>query len=99
MRISGSRFSFCLDAAFVRSVASNARMVAPEPPDRTASNKQDGLDGSPSEALSAYVAWLEGQRLAARSRQAYGHQVRRYLAWLGDRSPVDGDDEREPRVE
>jgi site-specific recombinase XerD len=29
--------------------------------------------------------------LAARSREAYGHQVRRYLAWLGDRSPVDGD--------
>ena len=29
--------------------------------------------------------------MAARSRQAYGHQVRRYLVWLGDRSPVDGD--------
>jgi site-specific recombinase XerD len=29
--------------------------------------------------------------LAARSRQAYGHQVRRFLTWLGDRSPVDGD--------
>ncbi|MCA1681108.1 MAG: tyrosine-type recombinase/integrase [Actinobacteria bacterium] len=41
--------------------------------------------------MSAYVAWLEGRPLAARSRQAYGHQVRRYLAWLGDRSPVDGD--------
>ncbi|MCA1699656.1 MAG: tyrosine-type recombinase/integrase [Actinobacteria bacterium] len=65
--------------------------MAPEPPDRTASNKEDGLGGSRSEALSAYVAWLEGRPLAARSRQAYGHQVRRYLAWLGDRSPVDGD--------
>jgi integrase/recombinase XerC len=29
--------------------------------------------------------------LAARSREAYAHQVRRYLAWLGDRSAVDGD--------
>jgi integrase/recombinase XerC len=29
--------------------------------------------------------------LAVRSREAYAHQVRRYLAWLGDRSPVDGD--------
>jgi hypothetical protein len=37
------------------------------------------------------VAWLEGRPLAARSRQAYGHQVRRCLSWLGDRSPVDGD--------
>ncbi len=41
--------------------------------------------------LTGYVSWLEGRPLAARSRQAYGHQVRRYLAWLGDRSPVDGD--------
>src|SRR5437867_2108000 len=24
-------------------------------------------------------------------RAAYGHQVGRYLTWLGDRSPVDGD--------
>jgi site-specific recombinase XerD len=38
-----------------------------------------------------YLSWLEGRPLAPRSRQAYGHQVRRYLAWLGDRSPVDGD--------
>ena len=29
--------------------------------------------------------------MAARSREAYAHQVRRYLAWLGERSPVDGD--------
>jgi site-specific recombinase XerD len=29
--------------------------------------------------------------LAARSREAYAHQVRRYIAWLGARSPVDGD--------
>ena len=29
--------------------------------------------------------------MAVRSREAYAHQVRRYLAWLGDRSPVDGD--------
>ncbi len=41
--------------------------------------------------LEAYVRWLEGRPLAARSREAYAHQVRRYLAWLGDRSPVDGD--------
>jgi site-specific recombinase XerD len=66
-------------------------MAASEPPDRTASNRTDALDGSRAEALSAYVAWLEARPLAARSRQAYGHQVRRYLVWLGDRSPVDGD--------
>jgi site-specific recombinase XerD len=66
-------------------------MAPSEPPDRTASNKEDGLDKARAGALSAYVAWLEGRPLAARSRQAYGHQVRRYLTWLGDRSPVDGD--------
>ncbi len=66
-------------------------MAASEPPDRTASNKQDGVDEARAEALSAYVAWLEGRPLAPRSRQAYGHQVRRYLAWLADRSLVDGD--------
>jgi site-specific recombinase XerD len=42
-------------------------------------------------ALSAYLGWLEGRPLAARSRQAYAHQVGRYVNWLGDRSPVDGD--------
>ena len=29
--------------------------------------------------------------MAARSREAYAHQAGRYLEWLGDRSPVDGD--------
>ena len=43
------------------------------------------------QALTAYLAWLEGRPLAPRSREAYGHQARRYLAWLGDRSPVAGD--------
>jgi integrase/recombinase XerC len=66
-------------------------MTASEPSDRAASNREDGLDEPRAGALSAYMAWLEGRPLAARSRQAYGHQVRRYLAWLGDRSPVDGD--------
>src|SRR3954465_8221391 len=66
-------------------------MAASEPPDRTASNKDDRLDGLRAEVLVGYVAWLEGRPLAARSRQAYGHQVRRYLVWLGDRSPADGD--------
>jgi integrase/recombinase XerC len=66
-------------------------MAGRKPAKSTASNKDDPVDGSRSAALSAYLAWLEGRPLAARSRQAYGHQVRRYLAWLGDRSPVDGD--------
>jgi hypothetical protein len=66
-------------------------MAASEPPDLTASNKEDGLIGPRAEALNAFLLWLEGRPLAARSRQAYGHQVRRYLVWLGDRSPVDGD--------
>ncbi|MDP8909259.1 MAG: tyrosine-type recombinase/integrase [Chloroflexota bacterium] len=66
-------------------------MASSEPPDRPASNKEDGLDEVRVKALSAYLLWLEGRPLAARSRQAYTHQVRRYLVWLGDRSPVDGD--------
>jgi integrase/recombinase XerC len=66
-------------------------MAARQEPDSTASNKDDPVDKAPAEALSGYLAWLEGRPLAARSREAYGHQVRGYLAWLGDRSPVDGD--------
>lgn len=66
-------------------------MAARQEPDRAASNKEDGLGDARGDALSAYLAWLQGRPLAARSRQAYGHQVRRYLMWLGDRSPVDGD--------
>jgi integrase-like protein len=66
-------------------------MVGDEPHDWTASNKEDALDEARAGALSAYLAWLEGRPLAVRSRQAYGHQVRRYLAWVGDRSAVDGD--------
>jgi hypothetical protein len=66
-------------------------MAASEPPDSTASNKTDPVGDARTAALSAYRAWLAGRPLAARSREAYGHQVRRYLAWLGDRSPVDGD--------
>jgi len=66
-------------------------MAASEPPDSTASNKDDPVDGPRAEALTAYLGWLEGRPLAVRSRQAYGHQVRGYLAWLGDRSPADGD--------
>jgi integrase/recombinase XerC len=65
-------------------------MATAEPPDPTASNKDDVV-GDGREALSAYLAWLDGRPLAARSRQAYAHQVRGYLAWLADRSPVDGD--------
>jgi integrase/recombinase XerC len=66
-------------------------MAPSEPPDSTASNKNDPVGGARAAALSAYLAWLAERPLAARSREAYGHQVRRYLAWLGDRSPVDGD--------
>lgn len=66
-------------------------MAGRKPAKSTASNKHDAVDGPRVEALAAYLAWLGGRPLAARSREAYGHQVRRYLAWLGDRSPVDGD--------
>src|SRR4051812_35341074 len=66
-------------------------MAASEPPDLTASNRAGSLDPRQAELLASYLSWLEGRPLAARSRQAYGHQVRRYLAWLADRSPVDGD--------
>src|SRR3954468_17005531 len=66
-------------------------MPPPDPPDGPASNKDEPLDGTPAELLAGYLSWLEGRPLAARSRQAYGHQVRRYLGWLADRSPVDGD--------
>src|SRR3954453_8005179 len=66
-------------------------MAASEPSDRTASNKEDFLDLRRAAVLDGYLGGLEGRPLAARSRQAYTHQVRRYLTWLGDRSPVDGD--------
>jgi site-specific recombinase XerD len=66
-------------------------MAGRRPAKSTASNKDQGLDGRRAAVLSAYLSWLEGRPLAARSREAYAHQVRRYLAWLGDRSPVDGD--------
>jgi site-specific recombinase XerD len=66
-------------------------MAGRKPAKRTASNKDTRVDAVRAEALTAYLAWLEGRPLAARSRQAYGHQVDRYLAWLGDRSKVDGD--------
>lgn len=66
-------------------------MAAPKRRKSTASNRDVATDGPRAEALSAYLAWLESRPLAARSREAYVHQVRRYLAWLGDRSPVDGD--------
>src|SRR4051794_41782639 len=66
-------------------------MAASKPPDRTASNKEPALDDRRAALLQEYLSWLEGRPLAARSPQAYGHQVRRYLAWLGDRSPIDGD--------
>ena len=60
-------------------------------PKSTASNKDGPVDDGRVPALTAYLEWLEGRPLAARSREAYAHQVRRYIAWLGDRSPVDGD--------
>jgi integrase/recombinase XerC len=66
-------------------------MAARKPAKPTASNKDEVLDERRSSLLESYLAWLEGRPLAARSREAYGHQVRRYLVWLGDRSPVDGD--------
>jgi len=59
--------------------------------DSTASNKEALVEDARARALTAYLGWLEGRPLAARSREAYAHQVRRYLAWLGGRSPVDGD--------
>jgi len=65
-------------------------MATPEPPDPTASNNDDVVGDGRAEALSAYLAWLDGRPLAARSRQAYAHQVRGYLVWLADRSPLDG---------
>jgi site-specific recombinase XerD len=66
-------------------------MARRKPAKSTASNKDGAPSGPRTEALNAYLAWLEGRALAVRSREAYAHQVRRYLAWLGDRSPVDGD--------
>jgi integrase/recombinase XerC len=66
-------------------------MAPPKRPKGTASNTDGAVDDGRAAALEAYLAWLEGQPLAARSREAYAHQVRRYIAWLGDRSPVDGD--------
>jgi site-specific recombinase XerD len=66
-------------------------MVGRKPAKSTASNKEPVPEERRAALLEAYLSWLEGRPLAARSREAYAHQVRRYLAWLGDRSPVDGD--------
>jgi len=55
------------------------------------SNKEPAFDDRRAALLQEYLSWLEGRPLAARTRHASSHQVRRYLAWLGDRSPVDGD--------
>ena len=53
--------------------------------DLTASNEDGASEAAHAEALAGFVAWQEGRPLAVRSREAYVHQVRRYLAWLGDR--------------
>jgi integrase/recombinase XerC len=66
-------------------------MAGRKPGKSTASNKESSSEERFAGLLDAYLQWLEGRPLAVRSREAYGHQVRRYLAWLGDRSPVDGD--------
>jgi site-specific recombinase XerD len=66
-------------------------MAGRKPAESTASNKEPVPEEHRAALLDAYLGWLEGRPLAARSRAAYGHQVRGYLAWLGDRSPVDGD--------
>jgi integrase/recombinase XerC len=66
-------------------------MAGRKPGKSTASNKKAASEERLAGLLEAYLSWLEGRPLAARSREAYAHQVRRYLAWLGDRSPVDGD--------
>ena len=66
-------------------------MAARKPGKSSASNKQPVPRDDRAALLEAYLSWLEGRPLAARSREAYAHQVRRYLAWLGDRYPVDGD--------
>ena len=66
-------------------------MAGRKPGKSTASNKQPVSEERRAALLEAYLSWLDGRPLAVRSREAYAHQVRRYLAWLGDRSPVDGD--------
>jgi hypothetical protein len=71
--------------------ATNTQMAGRKPAKSTASNKEPASEELRAELLAGYLSWLEGRPLAARSREAYAHQVRRYLAWLGDRSPVDGD--------
>jgi integrase/recombinase XerC len=66
-------------------------MAGRKPAKSTASNKEPVSEERRVALLEAYLSWLGGRPLAVRSREAYAHQVRRYLAWLGDRSPVDGD--------
>jgi site-specific recombinase XerD len=66
-------------------------MAGRKPAKSTASNKDPAAEERRAALLAAYLSWLEGRPLAARSRETYAHQVRRYLGWLGDRSPVDGD--------
>ncbi|MDQ6803648.1 MAG: tyrosine-type recombinase/integrase [Actinomycetota bacterium] len=66
-------------------------MAGRKPAKSIASNKEPVAEERREALLAGYLSWLEGRPLAVRSREAYAHQVRRYLAWLGDRLPVDGD--------
>ena len=66
-------------------------MAARKPAKSAASNKEPVPEDRRAALLDTYLAWLEKRPLATRSRKTYAHQVRRYLVWIGDRSPVDGD--------
>jgi site-specific recombinase XerC len=66
-------------------------MVGLEPARSTAANKEPVPKQRRAALLEGFVGWLERWPLAARSIEAYTHHVRRYLEWLVDRSPVEGD--------
>jgi hypothetical protein len=64
-------------------------VAASEPPDSTASNKDDPVDEARAEALSAYIGWLEGAQAAAERADRVEERAREERATL-ERQLSDG---------
>ena len=67
-------------------------MAGRKPAKSTASNKDQAVDERRVALLGAYLGVVGGAAVGgAKPGGVRAHQVRRYLVWLGARSPVDGD--------
>jgi integrase/recombinase XerC len=59
--------------------------------DSTASNEEALVDAACAETVRQLFELAGRPAIRAPEPEVYAHQVRRFIAWLGDRSPVDGD--------